>query len=86
MAVKKEDVSAEATEKVQAKSNDKAQVTGSKPENTSKYSIDELVAAEKELGANRIIIRTALKKAQKDLFTIEEAKEIVSKFKKREVK
>lgn len=36
--------------------------------------------------ANNVIIRTALSRADKDLFTLEEAKEIVSKFKNKEVK
>ncbi len=39
-----------------------------------------------EFNANNVIIRTALSRADKDLFTLEEAKEIVSKFKNKEVK
>ena len=42
--------------------------------------------AENEFNANNVIIRTALSRADKDLFTLEEAKEIVSKFKNKEVK
>lgn len=52
----------------------------------SRYTTDELSNAEKELNANKVIIRTALSRADKDLFTLEEAKEIVSKFKNKEVK
>lgn len=52
----------------------------------SKYTIEELTAAEKELGANRVIIRTALRKADKKLFTLAEAREIVKAFKEKEVK
>lgn len=52
----------------------------------SRYTVDELSKAENEFNANNVIIRTALSRADKDLFTLEEAKEIVSKFKNKEVK
>ena len=51
-----------------------------------RYTVDELSKAENEFNANNFIIRTALSRADKDLFTLEEAKEIVSKFKNKEVK
>ena len=37
----------------------------------SRYTTDELSNAEKELNANKVIIRTALSRADKDLFTLE---------------
>lgn len=52
----------------------------------SRYTVDELSKAENEFNTNKVIIRTALSMSDKDLFTLEEAKEIVSKFKNKEVK
>ena len=57
-----------------------------KTSSVSRYTVDELSKAENEFNANNVIIRTALSRADKDLFTLEEAKEIVSKFKNKEVK
>ena len=57
-----------------------------KTSSVSRYTVDELSKAENEFNANNFIIRTALSRADKDLFTLEEAKEIVSKFKNKEVK
>ena len=57
-----------------------------KTSSVSRYTFDELSKAENEFNANNFIIRTALSRADKDLFTLEEAKEIVSKFKNKEVK
>ena len=57
-----------------------------KTASVSRYTVDELSKAENEFNANNVIIRTALSRADKDLFTLEEAKEIVSKFKNKEVK
>lgn len=57
-----------------------------KTSSVSRYTVDELSKAENEFNANNFIIRTALSMSDKDLFTLEEAKEIVSKFKNKEVK
>lgn len=84
--VKKEEVTVETTEKPQAKATNKVEMKKGKPKNSSLYTINELVDAEKELDASKVVIRIALQKAKKDLFSIEEAKEIVTKFKEREVK
>ena len=54
-----------------------------KTSSVSRYTVDELSKAENEFNANNVIIRTALSRADKDLFTLEE---IVSKFKNKEVK
>ena len=72
----------EKTADVPAEKNS-AKVTTS---SVSRYTVDELSKAENEFNANNVIIRTALSRADKDLFTLEEAKEIVSKFKNKEVK
>ncbi len=57
-----------------------------KTSSVSRYTVDELSKAENEFNTNKVIIRTALSISDKDLFTLEEAKEIVSKFKNKEVK
>jgi hypothetical protein len=57
---------------------------GSKLE--SRYSITELENATKKLGAKPECIYAALKENQKESFTLEEAKQIVNQFLKREVK
>lgn len=57
-----------------------------KTSSVSRYTVDELSKAENEFNTNKVIIRTALSMSDKDLFTLEEAKEIVSKFKNKEVK
>ena len=57
-----------------------------KTSSVSRYTVDELSKAENEFNTNKVIIRTALSMSDKDLFTLEEAKEIVSKFKNQEVK
>ena len=73
---------AEKTADVPAEKNSAKVKTSS----VSRYTVDELSKAENEFNANNVIIRTALSRADKDLFTLEEAKEIVSKFKNKEVK
>lgn len=50
------------------------------------YSIDDLAKAEQKLDANRVMIRTALKNGEKEMYSIDEAKAIVKKFKEKEVK
>lgn len=50
------------------------------------YSIDDLAKAEKKLNANRVVIRTALKKEGEKMYSLDEATTIVKKFKEREVK
>ena len=72
----------EKTADVPAEKNSAKEKTSS----VSRYTVDELSKAENEFNANNVIIRTALSRADKDLFTLEEAKEIVSKFKNKEVK
>ena len=57
-----------------------------KTSSVSRYTVDELSKAENEFNTNKVIIRTALSMSDKDLFTFEEAKEIVSNFKNKEVK
>lgn len=57
-----------------------------KTSSVSRYTVDELSKAENEFNTNKVIIRTALSISDKDLFTLEEAKKIVSKFKNKEVK
>ena len=57
-----------------------------KTSSVSRYTVDELSKAENEFNTNKVIIRTPLSMSDKDLFTLEEAKEIVSKFKNKEVK
>ena len=57
-----------------------------KTSSVSRYTVDELSKAENEFNTNKVIIRTALSMSDKDLFKLEEAKEIVSKFKNKEVK
>lgn len=57
-----------------------------KTSSVSRYTVDELSKAENEFNTNKVIIRTALSMSDKDLFTLEEAKKIVSKFKNKEVK
>ena len=57
-----------------------------KTSSVSRYTVDEFSKAENEFNTNKVIIRTALSISDKDLFTLEEAKEIVSKFKNKEVK
>ena len=57
-----------------------------KTSSVSRYTVDELSKAENEFNTNKVIIRTALSMSDKDLFTLEKAKEIVSKFKNKEVK
>lgn len=57
-----------------------------KTSSVSRYTVDELSKAENEFNTNKVIIRTALSMSDKDLFTLEEAKEIVSNFKNKEVK
>ena len=57
-----------------------------KTSSVSRYTVDELSKAENEFNTNKVIIRTALSMSDKDWFTLEEAKEIVSKFKNKEVK
>lgn len=52
----------------------------------STYSVDELARAHKSLGTSYEIVKVALKQAGKDRATISEAKEIVERFKTREVK
>ncbi|NDO18819.1 hypothetical protein FMM68_04015 [Lachnospiraceae bacterium MD329] len=65
---------------------EETQTVNSAQDNTeSQYTIDELMAAEKELDANKVIIRTALNKTEKTLFTVKEAKDIVAKFKNKKV-
>lgn len=81
--VKKEDVSLTNTS---VNSVNRLKTTKSKTEEASKYTIDELVVAEKELGANRVIIRTALRNHEGNLLTLEEAKKFVKEFKNKEVK
>ena len=72
----------EKTADVPAKKNSARVKTSS----VSRYTVDELSKAENEFNTNKVIIRTALSMSDKDLFTLEEAKEIVSKFKNKEVK
>lgn len=62
-----------------------AEVSPAKKSAVSMYSIDELTAAEKKLGAKRIIIRTALRKAGKTMYSLEDAQKIVKEFKERKV-
>ena len=57
-----------------------------KTSSVSRYTVDELSKTENEFNTNKVIIRTALSISDKDLFTLEEAKEIVSKLKNTEVK
>lgn len=52
----------------------------------STYSVDELARAHKSLGTSYEIVKVALRQAGKDRATITEAKEIVERFKTREVK
>lgn len=52
----------------------------------SVYSASELAANHKIFGVNRDIVVVALRKAGKDFATVTEAKAIIDKFKKREVK
>ena len=45
-----------------------------KTSSVSRYTVDELSKAENEFNANNVIIRTALSRADKDLFTLEEVR------------
>lgn len=57
--------------------------------NESRYTIDELAGAAGKLfgaGTSSELVTVALELAHKDMFTKSEAKEIVEKFKKKEVK
>ena len=55
--------------------------------NLSVYTVDEFAAAPKSLNVNSPdIIRAAFRLAGKDKATVEEAKKIVTDFKKKEVK
>lgn len=79
---KKADTVAEPTE-TKATAQPKPET---KKQSADLYSIDDLAKAEKKLDAHRIVIRTALKKAGKEMYSVDEAKEIVKKFKETEVK
>lgn len=75
-----------ATKTTNKNATEETQPVNSKQDNAeSQYTIDELVTAEKELDANKVIIRTALSKTEKTLFTVKEAKDIVAKFKNKKV-
>ncbi len=50
------------------------------------YSVDEYASAPESLGTTSDIIRAAFKTVGKDIATVEEAKEIINKFKLKEVK
>ncbi len=55
----------------------------------SRYTIDELAGASEKLfgvGTSSELVTVALELAHKDIFTKSEAKKIVEKFKKKEVK
>lgn len=52
----------------------------------SVYSAAELAANHKMFGVNRDIVVVALRKANMDFATVPEAKSIIDKFKKKEVK
>ena len=52
----------------------------------SVYKAEELAKAHKTFGASYAIVATALQIAGKDRATVSEAKEIIEKFKKQEVK
>lgn len=52
----------------------------------SVYSAAELAANHKMFGVNRDIVVVALRKANKGFATVSEAKSIIDKFKKKEVK
>ena len=58
----------------------------SKEKAVSMYHIDDLISAETILGASKEIISVALHKNGKTAFTVDEAKDIVTKFKNKEVK
>ena len=52
----------------------------------AKYTIEELVAAAKELGFSPVLVAAALKSTKKKRFTLEQAKKIVADFAGLEVK
>jgi hypothetical protein len=54
--------------------------------NEPTYTIEEFASAPESVGANADIVEAALASSGKDKFTVNEAKEIVNKFKKKEVK
>ena len=69
---------------------DKKEVKVAKPEKKAyeaTYTIPELISASaSEFGTTSIVVRAALKKAGKYTYTMKEAKEIVEKMKKKEVR
>lgn len=54
--------------------------------NEPTYTIEEFASAPESVGANADIVVAALASSGKDKFTVNEAKEIINKFKKKEVK
>ena len=50
------------------------------------YTVEEFAAAPESLGANADIVTAALLSAGKESYTVSEAKDIVKKFKDKEVK
>lgn len=68
---------------------DKANVqpkTVQSPAKESTYTVEEFAAAPGSLGASADIVNAALVSAGKDSYTVSEAKDIVKKFKDKEVK
>lgn len=52
----------------------------------SVYTADELIANHKVFKASKAIVKVALKQAKKDSATFAEAKDIIEKFRNKEVK
>ena len=51
----------------------------------AKYTMAELLDAAKNLGTNRVVVRAALTSAKKDAYTMNEAKQLIDRFKHKEV-
>lgn len=64
----------------------KATKTNTPPESESVYTIAELADNHKVFGTFREIVTVALRGAGKETFTFTEAKNIIEKFKNKEVK
>lgn len=56
------------------------------PAKEATYTVEEFAAAPESLGANADIVNAALLSAGKKSYTVSEAKDIVKKFKDKEVK
>ena len=64
----------------------KSTSTQKKVVNQPQYTVEEFVAAPKTVGAKNVDIVRAALKGKGDTFTVDEAKEFVNKFCKKEVK